>query len=84
MCLMTHYHQNRAWANIFVNSFFFMSIALAAAFFLGLQYAAEAGWATTVKRITEAVAWYLPYGLSFMLLLFILGQAYMFTIFILG
>jgi hypothetical protein len=70
-----HYHQNRAWANIFVNSFFFMSIALAAAFFLGLQYAAEAGWATTVKRITEAVAWYLPYGLSFMLLLFILGQA---------
>ena len=69
-----HYHQNRAWANIFINSFFFMAIGLAAAFFLGLQYAAEAGWATTIKRIIEAVAWYLPYGLSFLFLMFILGQ----------
>ena len=67
-------HHSRFWANIFVNSFFFMSIALAAAFFLGLQYAAEAGWATTVKRVTEAVSWYLPWGVSFMGLLFILGQ----------
>lgn len=69
-----HYHQTRTWANIFINSFFFMAIGLGAAFFLGLQYAAEAGWATTIKRIIEAVAWYLPFGLSFMLLLFILGQ----------
>ena len=69
-----HYHHNRFWANIFINSFFFMAISLAAAFFLGLQYAAEAGWATTVKRIIEAVTWYMPWGLSFMMLLFILGQ----------
>lgn len=70
-----HYHAGtRAWANVFAGSFFFMAIALAAAFFLGLQYAAEAGWATTIKRIIEAVTWYLPWGLSFMLLLFILGQ----------
>ena len=48
--------------------------ALAASFFLGLQYAAEAGWATTIKRIIEAVTWYLPVGLSFLLLIFILGQ----------
>ncbi|MDP2385057.1 MAG: quinol:cytochrome C oxidoreductase [Bacteroidota bacterium] len=68
------YHQTRTWANIFIDSFFFMAIGLAAAFFMGLQYAAEAGWATTIKRIIEAVAWYLPYGLCFMLLLFILGQ----------
>lgn len=69
-----HYHNNRAWANIFASSFFFMAIALAASFFLGLQYAAEAGWATTIKRVIEAVTMYLPWGLSFMLLLFILGQ----------
>lgn len=68
------YHHNRAWANILINSFFFMAIALAAAFFLGLQYAAEAGWATTIKRVIEAVSWYLPWGLSFMMLMFILGQ----------
>jgi hypothetical protein len=69
-----HYHHTRAWANILINSFFFMAIGLAAAFFLGLQYAAEAGWATTVKRIIEAVAWFLPWGLSFMMLMFLLGQ----------
>ncbi len=70
-----HYHHTRAWANILINSFFFMAIGLAAAFFLGLQYAAESGWSTTVKRIIEAVAWFLPWGLSFMMLMFILGQA---------
>lgn len=68
------YHHTRAWANIFAGSFFFMAIALAAAFFLGLQYAAEAGWATTIKRVIESVTLYLPWGLSFMMLFFILGQ----------
>ena len=76
-----HYHATRAWANVFAGSFFFMAIALGAAFFLGLQYAAEAGWATTIKRIIEAVTWYLPIGLSFMLLVFILGQLHMHTIY---
>lgn len=70
-----HYHAGtRAWSNVFAGSFFFMALSLAAAFFLGLQYAAEAGWSTTVKRVIEAVTMYLPYGLSFMMLLFILGQ----------
>ena len=77
MFMMDHnedpeYHNNRAWSNIFAGSFFFMAIALAAAFFLGLQYAAEAAWATSIKRVIEAVTSYLPYGLAFMLLLFIL------------
>lgn len=69
-----HYHNNRAWANVFASAFFFMAIGLAASFFLGLQYAAEAGWATTIKRVIESVTLYLPWGLSIMLLLFILGQ----------
>lgn len=68
------YHQNRAWSNLFGGAFFFMALSLAAAFFLGLQYVAEAGWSTTIKRVIEAVTMYLPYGLSFMMLLFILGQ----------
>lgn len=70
-----HYHAGtRAWSNVFVGSFFFMALSLAAAFFLGLQYAAEAGWSTTIKRVIEAVTMYLPWGLSFMLLLFVIGQ----------
>lgn len=70
-----HYHAGtRAWSNVFTGAFFFMALSLGAAFFLGMQYAAEAGWATTIKRVIEAVTMYLPWGLSFMLLLFILGQ----------
>ena len=76
-----HYHHTRAWANVFAGSFFFMAIGLGAAFFLGLQYAAEAGWATTVKRLIEAVAWYLPWGLSFLFLFFILGQLHVHAIY---
>lgn len=70
-----NYHAGtRAWSNLFAGSFFFMALSLAAAFFLGLQYAAEAGWSTTVKRVIESVTMYLPYGLSFMMILFIVGQ----------
>jgi hypothetical protein len=70
-----HYHQyTRAWSNVFAGAFFFTALALAAAFFLGLQYAAEAGWSTTIKRVIEAVTMYLPWGLSLMMLLFIVGQ----------
>ena len=56
-----HYHAGtRAWSNVFAGSFFFMALSLAAAFFLGLQYAAEAGWSTTIKRVIEAITMYLP------------------------
>ncbi|MGZ3867246.1 MAG: quinol:cytochrome C oxidoreductase, partial [Bacteroidia bacterium] len=69
-----HYNHDRFWANFLTNTFFFMSIALAATFFLGLQYAAEAGWATSIKRVIEAVTCYLPYGLALMMVIFICCQ----------
>jgi hypothetical protein len=68
------YHQTRAWSNVFAGVFFFMAIALAASFFLGLQYAAESAWSTTIKRVIEAVTMYLPWGVSLILLMFLLGQ----------
>ena len=68
------YHHNRFWANLLVNGFFFMGIALATTFFLALQYAAEAGWATAVKRVFEAITAYLPYGLGFIFIILITGQ----------
>jgi len=68
-----HYHHNRFWGNMLLNTFFFMGIGLAATFFLALQYAAEAGWATTVKRVIEAVTCYLPVGVGLMLLMLVLG-----------
>lgn len=69
-----HYHHNRMWANLLLNSFLFMGIGLLATFFLAVQYAAESAWATAIKRVYEAVSEYLPYGLGLMFLMLILGQ----------
>lgn len=61
----------RLWSNILINGFFFFTIAAAATFFLAIQHAAEAGWATVLKRIFEAVGSYMPVGAIFLLLVFI-------------
>lgn len=50
------------WANLLTNSFFFFSIALGATFFIAVQYAAEAAWMVTLKRVFEAVSTYLLIG----------------------
>jgi len=66
-----HHFAQRFIANGLVNSFFFFSIGLGALFFLALQYATETGWYASVKRIIESVAGFLPYGIGFMVLVFI-------------
>ena len=64
----------RLWSNIYVNGFFFFAIALGALFFLALQYATEAAWATLLKRIFEGIMSYLPIGMAVILLVLVLGQ----------
>ena len=59
-----HHFATRLLASGLVNSFFFMAIGLGALFFLALQYATETGWYAAVKRIIEAVAGFLPYGMG--------------------
>jgi hypothetical protein len=54
----------RLMTNGLINSFFFFAIGLGALFFLALQYATETGWYASVKRIIEAVAGFLPYGMG--------------------
>ena len=58
----------RFMANGLINSFFFFSIGLGALFFLALAYATETGWYAAVKRVIEAVAGFIPYGIGFMVL----------------
>ena len=58
----------KIYSNLLVNSFFYFGIGLGALFFLALQYATETGWYAMVKRVIEAVAGYLPYGMAFMLI----------------
>jgi len=58
----------RLLVNGLVNSFFFFALGLGALFFLALQYATETGWYASIKRVIEAVAGFLPYGIGFLAL----------------
>lgn len=57
----------RFLGNLLIDSFFFFAIGLGALYFLALQYATETGWYASVKRIIEAVAGFLPWGIGLML-----------------
>jgi len=59
-----HNLAQRLLANGLVNAFFFFTLGLGALFFLALQYATETGWYASVKRIIEAQAGFLPYGMG--------------------
>jgi len=61
----------RFLANSLINSLFFFGIGLGALFFLALQYATETGWYVAVKRVMEALTGYIPYGIAFLVLVFI-------------
>lgn len=71
--LITGATGQRLWANLLVNSFFFMAISMGALFFLALQYATESGYSVAVKRVIESITTYLPIGAIFMLVIFIAG-----------
>lgn len=64
---------NKIWSNLLANGFFFFGISLIAVFFIAMQYAAEAGWATVLKRIFEGVSIWLPIGSVLVLLAVIWG-----------
>ena len=54
----------RILTNGLINGFFFFALGLGALFFLALNYATESGWYASVKRVIEAVAGFLPYGMA--------------------
>ena len=68
-----HQQVNKPWANLLVNNFFFLAIALGALFFLAIQYAAQAGWSIVLTRVMEAMAQYVSIPVIIMLVLIILG-----------
>lgn len=69
-----HQQENRPWAALLVNSFFFMAIALGTLFFLAIQYAAQAGWAVGLTRVMEAISLFMPIPIIVIIILVILGQ----------
>lgn len=61
----------RVWTSILISGFFFFGIGLTGTFFLAVQYAAESGWPTVLKRIFEGISAYLPVGAIALIIVFI-------------
>lgn len=63
----------RAWANVLIDNFYFLSLSLSATVFISALYLAKAGWAVAFRRIPEAMTAYLPYGIAIGILSLFLG-----------
>ncbi len=61
----------RIWANFLLSNFFFMAISVTALAFMGINYIANAGWFTNLKRIAEAMGAYIPVAFFSVLVLII-------------
>jgi hypothetical protein len=67
----------RAWANYLLNNYYFLSLAIGAAFFGAIQYITQSGWSAAFKRVPEAMAAYIPVaGILFLLLFFGMHSLY--------
>jgi hypothetical protein len=71
-------HHDQTWANLLMNNFIFMGIALCALFFLAVQYVAEVGWSAVIKRPLEAMAQYLPFAGGLMIVIIFFGGHYLY------
>ncbi len=60
----------RTWANYLLNNYYFVSLAIGAAFFGAIQYITNSGWSAMFKRIPEAMAAYIPIAGIFFLILY--------------
>ena len=69
-----HTPGQRIWANMLVNSYFFVGIGLMGTLWMAIQYASEAGWSTGFKRVPEAVSQYLLVGGPILLLVLFAGS----------
>ncbi|WP_242927062.1 quinol:cytochrome C oxidoreductase [Pontibacter vulgaris] len=72
-------HEAVSWTkrlliNLWLNNVYFTGIALAGVFFVAVQYVAYAGWSVLIKRVPEALGYYLPIGGVVMLLVFLFGS----------
>lgn len=68
-----HQLENKPWANLTVNNFFFLAVSLGALFFLAVQYAAQVSWSVLVFRVMEAMAQYIFIPMIIMLVIVLAG-----------
>ncbi|MBW7847905.1 MAG: quinol:cytochrome C oxidoreductase [Bacteroidales bacterium] len=64
---------NRVAANLLLNNYYFLSMALIALFFVAVHTVAQSGWQMTVQRVGEAMSAFIPVGGLLLILFFLLG-----------
>ncbi len=52
----------RIFASLWMNNVFFTGIGIIGLFFIAIQYAAQAGWSTPIRRIPLAIGQWIPYA----------------------
>ncbi|MFT5279467.1 MAG: hypothetical protein ACI9P8_001104 [Bacteroidia bacterium] len=60
--IVMHIPGQRIWANVLVNSYYFLGVSLIGTFFVALQYVAQAGWSAGLKRVPEAIGQFVPFA----------------------
>lgn len=68
----------RAWANLLLNNYFFLSIAIGASFFLAIQYVTQSGWSAGFKKVPEALSAYILPATVVMLFIVFFGMKHIF------
>ncbi len=76
--LATYGFGNRFWANILLNNYYFLALALGGVFFVAVHAIAESGWHTSVQRIPEAMGAFIPVAGILMLIMIIFGNHYLY------
>lgn len=67
----------RTWANILLNNYYFLTLAMGGLLFYSVQYITNSGWSALITRIPQALGGFLPVGAVLMVLLFLgLPQIY--------
>lgn len=70
--------RERIWHSYLTSFFYFVSLGLGGLFFTALQHVTKAGWSVNIRRIAEAMARFVPWGLAGALLLALGGASYLY------
>lgn len=59
-----------AWASYLAANYYFLSLAIGAAFFFAIQYISQSGWSSAFIRIPAAMMSWIPFSAIFFILLY--------------
>lgn len=60
----------RTWANILLNNYYFITLAMGGLLFYSIQYITNSGWSALIQRVPQALGGFLPVGAILMLLMY--------------